>query len=98
MDSNDRLKIRKAQPNKHTHTHTHARVRWPRGPVWTCSTPSLRDHPGKTNDTELAMQAAHLFGTAFPLCSPLGLCLRYLKKLGEEAEGLRRGGGAGAED
>lgn len=38
-----------------------------------------------------------LFGTAFPLCSPLELCFRYLKKFGEEAEGLRRGGGAGAE-
>ena len=34
--------------------------------------------------------------TAFPLCSPLELCFRYLKKFGEEAEGLRRGGG-GAE-
>lgn len=38
-----------------------------------------------------------LFGTALPLCSPLELCFRYLKKFGEEAEGLRRGGGAGAE-
>lgn len=38
-----------------------------------------------------------LLGTAFPLCSPLVLCFKDLKKFGEESEGLRRGGGAGTE-
>ena len=96
MDSNDRLKIRKAQPNKHTHTHTHTSggPRVLRGHAAHPLCVTVLGRPPTLNST----RAAHLFGTALPLCSPLGLCLRYLKKLGEEAEGLRRGGGAGAED
>ena len=61
------------------------------------STPSLCDPPGRQTTLNLPRECAHLFGTAFPLCSPLELCFRCLKKFGEEAEGLRRGGGAGTE-
>jgi hypothetical protein len=53
--------------------------------------------PGGQTTLNLPCKCAHLFATAFPLCSPLELCFIYLKKFGEEAEGLRRGGGAGAE-
>lgn len=70
----------KKSTTKHTHTHTQAVAP---GPAGHAAHP-LMDRPGKTTDTELHA-AAHSFGTALPLCSPLGLCLRYLK--------IRRGGG-----
>lgn len=54
--------------------------------------------PGRQTTLNLPCECAHLFGTAFPLCSPLELCFRYLKKFGEEAEGLRRGGRGGGSE
>lgn len=73
------------------HTHT-------RGPdPLHAAHPLCANLPGRQTTLNLPCECAHLLGTAFPLCSPLGLCFRYLKKFGEEAEGLRRGGGAGTE-
>lgn len=79
--------------NKHTHTHTQAVAPGSLHPARLLCVIL----PGRHTTLNLPCECAHLFGTAFPLCSPLELCFKYLKKFGEEAEGLRRGEGAGAE-
>lgn len=57
--------------------------------LWELCPVASGDIHGKTDETNVPHKCAHLLGTAFPLASPLEGCFRYLKKLGEEAEGLR---------